>query len=148
MNNEITAQLLFKRVDCKSYYKKIKDGRFIYFIPERDSERECDEYYYCGLDENGIPFEKECNADGARDFLKTYYQKTEKPFRGIVVGVISLLIKAYLVAEYQEDPYSGRGFTQISREPEEMATVAIVYYGNNRKRFVSIEDLEVMKEEK
>lgn len=107
--------------------------RFIYI---KDNEAE-----YIGEGED-IP--EECLCDGASEFLKTYFQYKEKSFSGIVAGIKNIVINGYLIAESNYH-YNGDEYITIQKEPKTVKTVAIVYYANNKKRYVDIEGLEVIE---
>lgn len=63
----------------------------------------------------------------------------KKEFEGIYVGITSRAI--ILTTEYMDDTY--HQWWQFRRERSKQ--FAIVYYANNRKRLVPIEDCEVLK---
>lgn len=128
---EDTNKFLFKYVSCNSYFKKIRDGRH---VDLNEDVRFC----YKGLECEIFP---ECHADGSLDFVKTYYENRNcRQFTGVVVGIKDLVIDAYLVVDTGYH-YDGTEFTYVERVPKTRCTVAIVYYNNNKKRFVPIEDI-------
>ena len=65
------------------------------------------------------------------------YERVEKRFEGVFVGVTTLNTK--LTAEYHDDPYCAPGFHCYTGSPKQFA---VVYYANNKKRYVPIEDIE------
>lgn len=124
--------ILFKKVKCSTYLKKISDGRYI-----EVTEGDIAEY----VDTNDKNFNLECECCGDLDFLKTYYKAMDKEFSGVVVGIKDILVSAYLVANTLSD-WQGCEYLKISRVPKETVKCAIVYYGNNRKRYVPLESIK------
>ena len=129
------ADILFKKVKCNAYLKKVHDGKFI-DISQEDFEATYVDYGNLGK----LYTVSEC--DGSLDFLKTYYELIEKEFTGFVVGVKEVTATAYLVADigYQ---YNGKEYIYVQKEPKDIYKCAIVYYGNNRKRYVPLENIKV-----
>ena len=78
------------------------------------------------------------------DYMETNrFEKIEGNFEGIYVGLTSLCTKIFASADYnyhfQED------FFRFGKTcPEKFA---VVYYANNKKRLVPIDDLEIINEE-
>lgn len=127
--------ILFKKVKCNAYLKKVYDGKFIDVSQEDFKAIYTD---YRNLDK----LYTESTCEGDLDFLKTYYEFKEKEFTGLVVGIKDVTVTAYLVADigYQ---YSGKEYIYVRKEPKDIYKCAIVYYGNNRKRYVPLENIEV-----
>ena len=133
--------ILFQRVECLGYMKKIRDGRFI----AKDEDENCeyvDTNVQVGNDVWHKPVADE-DYDGSKVFLKTYYKRTEKKFSGVVVGIKDIIATAYLVCESQTN-WNGNEYVAITREPEDVKKCALVYYGNMRSRFVPLEDVRAI----
>ena len=129
------ADILFKKVKCNAYLKRVHDGKFI-DVSQDDFKAIYTDYH--NLDK--LHTESACEGD--LDFLKTYYVLIKKEFTGFVVGVKEVTATAYLVADigYQ---YNGKEYIYVRKEPKDIYKCAIVYYGNNRKRLVPLENIEV-----
>ena len=89
-NNEY----MFQVVECNTYMKRIKDGKYI-----RHSEQYSDVYYY--VDENAEEKERKVEPEewGGSDFVKTYYEAVEKRFVGVVIGMKLITLKAELFCD-------------------------------------------------
>jgi len=135
MNKEQAKELLFSKVHCTSYLKKIYDGNFIEVV-----EGDVREAVYKNSNDNN--FEKVSECCGDLDFLKTYYQINTKPFNGFLVGFKSIVATGYLVADTDYD-FRDCDVLTIRKEPKEIYECAIVYFADNRKRLVPLDMLEV-----
>jgi hypothetical protein len=127
--------ILFKEVQCTAFLKKVYDGKFI-LIHKGD----IDEAVYCDSNNPDLEIMSECCGD--HDFLKTYYEVKERLFTGFAVGTKNIVVTAWLVADTNSD-YSGREYLRISRDPESVVKCAVVYYRNNYKRYVPLENIKV-----
>ncbi len=136
----------FRIVKCSGYLKKVNDCKHI--KTTRDSEGNIDGADYVWWDE-----EKKCyqekqieEFDGVSDFVKTYYKKTDKEFSGVIVGEKDIVASAALYADTNTD-FRGYEYSYIGKQVVEVVKCAIVYYGNNRKRYVPLDCiLETVKE--
>lgn len=126
--------ILFKKVNCNSFLKKVWDGKFIQIY-----KGEYDEASYCNSNDPDNEITSECC--GELDFLKTYYKETHRNFTGFVVGIKDIVVTGYLVAETIFD-FRGCEYLKVYKQPKETIKCAIVYYGNNRKRYVPRESIE------
>lgn len=143
---------LFKEVRCKAYLKKAhdtvriqlynKDGSFCYdkyvtdyeakaiaykFDPEKNEEVEiADLSEFCG-----------------ESVKKTYRERVEEEFTGVVVGYTRIKMTGWIGTDWSDNPYEqehGFCFKTISEYPK----VAVVYFKNNCKRYVLLEDMEYL----
>lgn len=141
---------MFRTVECKGYMKKINDGRFIdkgddescTYVDLKSKERPDGEGWEYQGDGNGWSKQVEDN-DGTKDFLKRYYERTEKLFVGVVVGFKLVIETAFLVADTEYHPYTG-DYTVVRREPKDEVKCAVVFYGCNKSRLVPLDLLEVL----
>ncbi len=137
--------LMFETVRCSHYLKKIKDGRHIFRIEKgmRQNSRTEWEYAWC---EDGEYKEKEVPPEdfGGSDFIKTYYERTEKDFTGIVVGFDLVTTKAELYMDCSDDECGY--YEWVAKNPKEQIKCARVYYGCNRSRMVPLDDITILKE--
>ncbi len=136
--------ILFEKVMCRAYLKKINDGRYI----DMDSEGNCAYVDNSTWDGNKVWTEPvaEEDYDGTKHFLKTYYKHTEKHFTGVVVGIKEIVMTAYLTCETCYT-YQGSGYTRVEKSPEDVRKCAHVFYGNNRSRLVPLDDLKIYQDE-
>lgn len=126
--------ILFKKVKCSSYLKRVWDGKFIQVY-----KGELDEAAYC--DSNNPDGEIISECCGELEFLKTYYKEVQKNFTGFIVGIKDIVVTGYLVADTDYD-HRGCGYLSIYKRPKQIEKCAIVYYANNRKRYVPLEDIK------
>jgi hypothetical protein len=133
--------MLFQKVKCNGYLKKVHDGRFIDMNKNEGGTFDC-----TYIDTNKPDLDIECQYCGDLDFLKTYYERKEKRFVGVVVGFKDLVIDGFLTVETCYN-WLDNEYTKIGKKPKTVETCAIVYYANNRKRYVPLKDIEVDHEE-
>ena len=129
-------EYMFKKVNCKAYMKKIKDGKCII---KNDVSKSQTEYFYS----DSHKWIKVPDEDwGGGGFIKTYYERTEKKFFGIVIGKKTITVKAELFCD-TEFRYDGIEIDYVGKRPTEQMEVLVVAYGCNRTRFVRLEDIEI-----
>lgn len=140
---------MFGTVKCRAYMKKIRDGRSIIRLDPKETQDGLERYLYCDTkrkneSDTDIWTKEVEDFDGNLDFLKTYYQYTEKEFVGIVVGMKMVVVSAYLYVDTASGPY--REETYVGRQVHEQRKCALVYYGCNKSRLVPMDCLEIMEE--
>ncbi len=86
--------------------------------------------------------ERESSCCGEHELLKTYYDRKRLNFTGIIVGTEKVVAKGWLVVD-TVNPYYSPEYCIIKKEPEEVIDCYIVYYAENRKRYVPFEDLTI-----
>lgn len=132
--------LLFKKVKCKGFYKKVHDGIYI----------ELDKNTLTATAINTNLIDVDGNNYGIMEedvhrVEKTYYEYVEKRFSGVVVGFVDLVVKGYLDVIYQEPCDVGVGIIPekfyVAKTTKEVVKCAIVYYANNKKHYVPVEDI-------
>ena len=124
---------MFRTVSCCGYMKKIKDGKYIWHSSEYD-----DVYYY--IDESSMEIKRKVPAEdwGGSNFIKTYYEFTEKKFIGVVVGMRQLTIKAELYCDSATD-HNGTEHDYVAKRAVDEMKVAVVAFGCNKTRLVPLE---------
>lgn len=132
-------ELLFKCVKCKGFLKKVKDGRFIDSNTDEEGTLDC-----TYVDTNNPDWDLECEYCGDLDFLKTYYEHCDTKFKGFIVGFKDVVATGYLVVD-TEYHFDGREYTKISKQAKDIYKCAIVFFSDNKKRYVPIEDLELIE---
>lgn len=132
-------EYMFQIVECNTYMKRIKDGKYI-----RHSEQCSDVYYY--VDENAEEKERKVEPEewGGSDFVKTYYEAVEKRFVGVVIGMKLITLKAELFCDSACRP-DGVEIDFVNRNDIEKKKVAIVAYGCNKTRLVPLEQLKIIR---
>ena len=127
----------FRKVRCSSYLKKVNDGRCL----------ECDGKYgfieevrYIG---EGDDVPDKCECIGALEFLKTYYKRVDAQFEGLFVGTKTVVVDAYLWGDIDYQP-NGSERICIGRHINTRIECGVVYYANNRKRYVPLVDIETL----
>ena len=126
----------FRKVKCHSYLKRVRDGRMLDVSRDRDGSISGVRYMGIGDD---IP--DECKCEGAYEFLKTYYKKVEAEFDGVLVGTTTVTMDAYLYGDTGCEPW-GSECLYIGKSPNTILVCGVVYYQNNRKRYVPLVDIE------
>lgn len=155
---------LFKKVHCKSYLKPYKDGIYLEITDEngevvttnqikdnykvvakRSWTEPAPQYNYDDPDISYCSQEiKDLSACDGDCVEKTYRIKVEQPFDGFIVGVTTVDVKGLLGTDYNDNPYGG-GFGYCFKEITDRAKVGVVYFRNNCKRYVPIEDIEYLE---
>ena len=144
---------VFQVVECRAYMKKIKDGRFIEKLKADKTESGRAEYFYVDTNQlNGdgtTGWRKEVEYyDHDLEFLKTYYQRTEKLFAGIVVGIKDVAVTAWLYVDEMLDFHGEPYGEYVGKDVKDVIKCAHVYYAPNKSRLVPLEDLKLIKMEK
>lgn len=127
---------LFQKVSCYGYLKKIYDGRFIETFENEGKTLDC-----TYVDTNNPDLDIQCEYSGDLDFLKTYYEHKTKKFTGIVVGFTKVVIDGYLTVETVYD-WNDNECTKLGKKPKTIEICAVIYYANNRKRYVQLSDIQ------
>lgn len=122
------------KVKCKSYIKKSGCHFVVYNKDVTESGKEEIEAVRGTEPLDDITKELENNYIASLPL----FDIVEKEFTGVYVG--TTFKATILTAEYMDDTY--HQWWQFRRENGKQ--FAIVYYANNRKRLVNIEDCEVM----
>lgn len=147
---------LFKKVHCKAYLKKIKDGVYIqFFNPDGTyyNDRFVYDYnikaiaYKTKLDENMMNCDEELadlsEFDGSY-VEKTYRERVECEFDGFVVGYTKINTKGKIGTDWDSGEYV-REHGYCWREITERPKVAVVYFKNNIKRYVLLDDMKIIE---
>lgn len=134
---------MFQKVNCHAYLKRIKDGIFFVPFPDDPSPLKPVEYYllHIGYGENWLDIYDDDYEEGEM-VTKTYYERIEKEFCGVVVETRMIHTKQYLWADTNEPEY-GRSCPYIGKKPAESVKCARVYYANGKSRWVPLDDLDI-----
>lgn len=128
---------LFDMCKAKGFYKKISDGKFL-ILNEKKLTAE--------VHTSTFDFEE---IGCGEEIEKTYYEYVKKPIsKGVVVGFIDLIVSGWIGCDWQDSVDVGVGVIPekfyATKRPKETVKCAIVYYANNKKHYVPVEDLEVL----
>ena len=127
---------LFDKVKCKGFYSKVHDGTFIYLDTQNLKASHM----------NSNATDTECLVEDDVDRAeKTYYKHVKQNFCGVIVGFTDLIVTGYLDVIYGDIDVGG-GILQeqffVQKNPNHVEKCAIVYYSNNKKHYVPLEDIE------
>lgn len=144
---------LFAKVRCAAYLKKIKDGvHIILFNPDgticenkHAHSPDCKAIAYAYDYKKGefveiadlSSFECECVE-------KVFRERIEEEFTGVVVGYTTVKVTGLLGTVWEEN-YNGDEFGHCFKEVKYAPKVAVVYFKNNCKRYVLLEDLQEIR---
>lgn len=134
---------LFDRVKCKGFYKKVHDGIWILLNTEYLTA--------CAMNSNLVDDLNDGTVEeNVEQVEKTYYEHKEGSFSGVIVGFKDLVVKGYLDVIYQDAIGVGIGTIPekfyVEKNPKEVVKCAVVYYANNMKHYVPLDDIEQMGE--
>lgn len=125
---------LFGKCKCKGFYKKSHDGIYI----QLDDKNLTADLMNSNNKDELVEKDIECAE-------KRYYEHKDGNFSGVIVGFVGLVITGYLDVIYDCGVDTGFGTTldkyYISKRPKEIVKCAIVYYANNLKHYVPIDDI-------
>lgn len=125
---------LFDRCKCKGFYKKAHDGIYIQ-LDEKNLTADL-------MNSNNKYELVEEDIDCAE---KRYYEHKDGNFRGVIVGFVGLVVTGWLDVIYDCGVDVGFGTMPdkyyISKRPKEVIKCAVVYYANNMKHYVPIDDI-------
>ena len=148
---------LFVKVKCRAYMRKIKDGVYIQgFNPDgsmitngRNRFNYGDKLIAYGKGPNWeedfqdveLKDLSSCEGDSV---TKKYRERIEEEFTGVVVGYTTVKCEGLLGTDWYDESYSDE-FCFIFKETTYAPKVAVVYFKNNCKRYVLLDDLEVLE---
>ena len=130
---------LFKEVKCKGFYKKVHDGIWVHLDKSTGTAY--------AMNSNLVDIDNDGTMEADIDCVeKTYYEHKKANFSGVIVGFKDLVVKGYLDANYQDEVDVGIGvFPEkfyVAKRPKEVVKCAIVYYANNMKHYVPLDDIK------
>lgn len=136
---------LGKTLLCKAYYKKAKDG--VHIVCYDKDNQYCDISHNSietafAYDRNGKETELFFEGDGIEKVLRELVEGNW--FMGVCVGETVLPITEYLYADINYH-YNGEQYYAIGKQIQETCECYIVYYANNRKRYVPKDCCEFVK---
>lgn len=146
---------LFAKVHCKAYMAKIRDTVHIQLYEYgkevlkadtvNDYNSKAIAYRYDEDRNEEVQIANLSEFDGG-SVEKTYYERTEAEFDGVLVGYVRLNVKSLIGTDWYEDEHRSYGycFKKVTEKPK----VGIVYFRNNSRRYVLVEDLEEIREDK
>lgn len=135
---------LFRKYHCKAYMKKASDFAHIqvgYGAPDVNIN---DAKSIVGIyqDKDGETVEKDLSECCGEGIPKRYYDRVEKEFDGFLVGTKTLNCKEIIGTDTSENDYRGE-YRHFFKEITYAPMVGVVYFRNNGKRYVLLEDMEL-----
>ena len=129
---------LFEKVRCTGFLKPFKDGKWL--------RLNMDTFTADAMDNNIADWENDGTVENNVEHIeKTYFQHVNKEFNGVIVGYKDIVVTGYLDVEYYEPIDVGVGVTpedlRVSKRAKETIRCAVVYYANNKKHYVPLEDI-------
>ncbi len=170
-----TMPKIFCKVKCNAYLKKESDGihlecvkRTPYeFAGKSDYLEEPAQGNAWGMNENisvkavqaiytNGEYEsvllKDLSGFEGESVLKTYYQRKEEPFTGMLVGYTNIITSANIGTSHSEVHLSDEVYGSFDRELKYLTnephytTVGVVCFENNPTQYVLPEDIEYIEE--
>ena len=130
---------IFGKYWCKGFYKKVHDGVCVAL----DKKNLRADWINTKL------WDQECEGVVEKDIEtaeKTYFEYVSQNFTGVVVGFVDLIVEGYLDVNYEDAIDTGLGTIPerfyVSKRAKTVIPCAIVYYSNNKKHYVPVDDLE------
>ncbi len=127
-------EYLGRKALCSAYYKKIYDGVHIRFY-DKDGQF-CNEVNKaekaCAYTSKGEEKELFFEGDGVG---KELYELANKEFTGVCVGEIQLPITEFLYTDTNYH-YDGSEYNVVCKSVRNTCDCYIIFYANNRKRYV------------
>mgnify|MGYP003316348516 CR=1 FL=1 len=151
---------LFERVHCKGYLKKVNDGVHIQiFNPDGTF---CDAKTVDSADYKAIAYKEGVKPNGLSDPIeikdlsewdgdsveKIYRERTEEEFDGFLVGVTRVKVSGRIGTDWECVNYGFgdiREYGHCFKTIDEYPKVGVVYFKNNCKRYVLMEDMEIIE---
>lgn len=122
------------KAKCSAYYKKAHDGVHI-TLYDKDGMF-CNEFYKaekaCACTRTGEEKELFFEGDG---IVKELYELQYKDFKGVCVGEKVLPITEFLYTDIGYH-YNGEDYQFVGKSIKDTCECYIVYYANNKKRYV------------
>ena len=139
---------LFSMVKCKAYLKKESDGVYIELMNPDGSLRY--EKTVDSLDCTAIAKKEDVVIKDLSDFdgscvKKVYRERVEAEFTGVVVGYTRVKVSG-LIGTIWEEPEYFQSYGCCFKQAVDVPKVAVVYFKNNCKRYVLLDDLEESEE--
>lgn len=147
---------LFVKVKCHAYLRKAHDGIKITIynpdgtlyngttVPDSSYKAVVEgKYDFDKGDYNTLADLSEWDGSG---YEKTYRERVEEEFTGVVVGVTEVNVKGQIGTDWECDQF-GREYGHCYKQITDRQKVAVVYFKNNVKRYVPLEDLEIIEAE-
>lgn len=148
---------LFVKVRCRAYMKKIKDGVYIQgfnsdgtmIMNGRNRFTITDKLVAYGRGPNWeTDFRdvelKDLSSCEGEAVTKRYRERIEEDFTGIVVGYTTLKCEGLIGTDWNDDEYGG-DFGYCFKQTTYAPKVAVVYFKNNCKRYVLLDDMEELE---
>lgn len=148
---------IFQKVHCKGYLKSVHDGVYIQiFNPDGTF---CDSKTVDSADCKAVAYRSTLKPNGLNEVIeiadlsdwsgesveKTYRERIAEEFDGFVVGYTRVKTKGRIGTDWGCINYGFgdiREYGHCFKTIDEYAKVGVVYFKNNCKRYVLVEDME------
>lgn len=138
---------LFERVHCKAYMAKHSDGIHMEVYNEDGTPcmRGLDytkKVYARNMDDEDII--ADLSEFCGQTVHKVYRKRKEEEFDGFLVGVTQIKCEGEIGTD-MDYGWDGRGFYHFIKTTTYNPKVGVVYFKNNCKRYVLLEDMEIIE---
>lgn len=151
---------LFERVHCKGYLKKVNDGVYIQmFNPDGTF---CDSKTVDSADAKAIAYKSTITSNGLNKDIeiadlsewsgesveKIYRVRVATEFDGFLVGCTRVKMTGRIGTDWECVNYGFgdiREYGHCFKTIDEYPKVGVVYFKNNCKRYVLMEDMEIIE---
>lgn len=150
---------LFERVHCKAYLKKVSDGVYIQLFNSDGTF--CDKKYVESADCKAIAYKSTIGSDGlnreveladlsefcGESVEKIYRVRIAEEFDGFLVGCTRVKVTGRIGTDWDCIDYGDvyREYGHCFKTVDEYPKVGVVYFKNNCKRYVLLEDMEIIE---
>ena len=139
---------LFVKVNCKAYLAKYHDGVYIQFYS--DNGEYLNDRYIKTCKDKAVAIAYNNSGEEIKDLSefcgesveKVYRKRVEENFNGVVVGYTSIKVKGIIGTDWYDNTYTEYG--HCFKKTTEKVACAVVFFKNNCKRYVPLNDLEVI----
>ena len=135
---------LFVKVRCKAYLKKVSDGVRIELFNADGStcfDKVVKEYACKAIAYDGSGKEIADLSDFFGESVRKVYRKRiECDFVGVVVGYTKVDVSGVIGTDWEDNPFTGE-YGHCFKEITDRQKVAVVYFKNNCKRYVLLDDI-------
>lgn len=129
---------LFTKVHCKGYLKKTSDGVYIRILNRFGNIPQSRNDWHTASGYKNDTFLKDLSSWDGDSVEKEYRKRVECSFNGFLVGFTRVNYKGIIGTD--TDIYGERRF--VFKDITDKPKVAVVFFKNNCKRYVLLDDLE------
>lgn len=138
---------IFTKVHCKGYLKKTSDGVHIRIYDKLGNPSQSRRDWYSAFGYKNDTQLADLSGWCGESVEKEYRIRVDKSFNGFLVGYTRVNIKGEIGTDLTYD-FRGEENRIVFKEITHKPKVAVVFFKNNCKRYVLLEDLEEYEEHK